>query len=608
MYGLPSLQTFLLTLTYYLSIITCIHGLTDISIQAFANFQQNSIPPAGAPTPKALEQNQAEFIGEQLTLSIGGQQTQEQQIVRVIQHNEYENEQGDGEVVLLGEDPTTCNVMGDLEVEGSDLWMGPTPTYTKSAQQCCILCKGNEDCNAWTWCSNPQGCDSDKESYTQCKLKYDERVAVAPRWKNEGMGWISGFTLSNCPIMSVFERQRVDYSHFQNTCRDKNSMCTTCMCSLLEEFEQHDGKPQDLGLCMDSMFLGTLKLPDSMGGSDVSGDALKNLEQCPSSSNPCADFYNAIVFFSPRISFNVQGKQQISNEYGSTCQDNVQPQECAEQCASIRGCDAFEYNPVKKQGTCCFLQSTSKEVWFDITGWQTYFRMDHNFSPNQLTWQEPIEINEIEVIPDLSEIIIISGESESETGWDEEEVTVGYGCGACHDESHPESPFTCKQFKDWDLCDSNFLTAATIPNGYCALTCDRCSCYGLPSANPEKSMQQQSPQIQLVSVQQPIEDPCFCNDVPPDPYTCEQVNQLGLCNKYTYDTTQVDQGYCQITCGRCDCPSDKLCICGDVRPPGSWNCQQQKMWGKCETLWMTDSPGIAGYCQVTCGGCACVKQ
>eukprot|EP01023_Acetabularia_acetabulum_P015009 TRINITY_DN17292_c0_g1_i1.p1 TRINITY_DN17292_c0_g1~~TRINITY_DN17292_c0_g1_i1.p1 ORF type:complete len:337 (-),score=31.38 TRINITY_DN17292_c0_g1_i1:239-1249(-) len=238
MYGLPSLQTFLLTLTYYLSIITCIHGLTDISIQAFANFQQNSIPPAGAPTPKALEQNQAEFIGEQLTLSIGGQQTQEQQIVRVIQHNEYENEQGDGEVVLLGEDPTTCNVMGDLEVEGSDLWMGPTPTYTKSAQQCCILCKGNEDCNAWTWCSNPQGCDSDKESYTQCKLKYDERVAVAPRWKNEGMGWISGFTLSNCPIMSVFERQRVDYSHFQNTCRDKNSMCTTCMCSLLEEFEQ----------------------------------------------------------------------------------------------------------------------------------------------------------------------------------------------------------------------------------------------------------------------------------------------------------------------------------------------------------------------------------
>eukprot|EP01026_Neomeris_dumetosa_P060689 TRINITY_DN5724_c0_g1_i3.p1 TRINITY_DN5724_c0_g1~~TRINITY_DN5724_c0_g1_i3.p1 ORF type:complete len:627 (-),score=35.91 TRINITY_DN5724_c0_g1_i3:525-2405(-) len=616
---------YLLSFLPFLLLFICING--QVKLSSFANGKQDDLNFHEESRSTQFEfqpdtpNNQVPF--QQVELSVGSLTNSDNQVILVdglspgnleyqqeqpttyyhetqkLNHHEYE--QIAQQVVLLGEDPTTCNVLGDLEVEGSEVWMGPNHQYVRSAQECCILCKSNEDCNAWTWCSNPEGCNGAKESYTQCKLKYDKWVAVSPRWKHEGMGWISGFTKSNCPAMSVFDRQRVDYSHFQNTCQDKHTMCTTCMCSLYQEFEKYNGKPEDLGLCMESIFLGTLRLPYSMGGSNVDEDAVRNLQSCPTSSNPCISSTNAVTFYSPRIAFNAKGIR-ISDGHGSTCHDSLSPLQCAQACNEIQQCDAFEYNPVKQGGLCCFLGGgTSREVWFDSSGWQTYFRMERRFDPNRLTWQNPIKVHEIEVIPDLSDIIVISTEERSnEEEW-EDSITLGYGCGACHDEPPPNSPFSCQQFKDWDLCDSIELTQTTIPNGYCALTCDRCGCNTLPS---DSSPVDPGP---IQSIREPLQDPCFCSDVSPPQYTCQQVNDLGLCNKYSYDTSVVAEGYCQITCGRCDCPSDKLCVCSDVQPPGVWDCEQQKFWNKCDTMWMGDSPSQNGYCQITCGGCPCVK-
>lgn len=40
-------------------------------------------------------------------------------------------------------------------------------------------------------------------------------------------------------------------------------------------------------------------------------------------------------------------------------------------------------------------------------------------------------------------------------------------------------------------------------------------------------------------------------------------------------------GYCQISCGRCTCPTVARCSCGDLQPPTGKTCRQYKEWGAC---------------------------
>eukprot|EP01025_Chloroclados_australasicus_P060841 TRINITY_DN786_c0_g2_i1.p1 TRINITY_DN786_c0_g2~~TRINITY_DN786_c0_g2_i1.p1 ORF type:complete len:552 (-),score=33.26 TRINITY_DN786_c0_g2_i1:2008-3663(-) len=499
-------------------------------------------------------------------------------------------------IILLGDDPRTCNIMGEVEIQGEDIWMGPRPIYTLSPQECCRQCKTQENCNAWIWCSNLDGCNGTSGSYTQCLLR--TYMTESPQYKNEGQGWISGYTVSNCPALRR-QRQLANYTDFQDNCNDKDKMCSQCLCELQQEFEEYGGTWWDLGFCMESMFLGPLSLPENMGGAGIPEQNIESLRQCAISSTPCEKYDNSTIYYTAGVAYDV-------NVDGNDCVNGIEPQECAQNCETNPKCDAFSYHAVKLGGTCCLLTNPTKEVSFSKEGWQTYFRIESGFDPDKLIILESVQVNQLQTLPDLSMFefaFSVAAQEDLDGDW-QESLILGSGCGACHDEPPPQTKFTCDQFSSWGLCDEGFLAEADFPNGYCALTCDRCSCVGLPQENGT-SVQPAPPTIEGLQV--PIDDPCFCSDFPPKDYTCELVNSLGLCDRFVKDkNSPLPEGYCQTTCGRCDCPTDKLCICSDVVPSGQWPCDRQKKWGKCEDEWMFNAPTKGGYCQITCERCPCI--
>ncbi|KDD74432.1 hypothetical protein H632_c1319p0 [Helicosporidium sp. ATCC 50920] len=108
----------------------------------------------------------------------------------------------------------------------------------------------------------------------------------------------------------------------------------------------------------------------------------------------------------------------------------------------------------------------------------------------------------------------------------------------------------------------------------------------------------------VVEVEKPI---CPCNDNPPSgSHPCSFYRDRGLCG------TSRMKDRCEVTCGTCLCASDKDveepeivedqvagCTCTDVPRNDFWTCEQQKTQGGC------DQPGMEGYCQITCGTCEC---
>ena len=102
-------------------------------------------------------------------------------------------------------------------------------------------------------------------------------------------------------------------------------------------------------------------------------------------------------------------------------------------------------------------------------------------------------------------------------------------------------------------------------------------------------------------------------------------------------------GYCQISCGRCACPTVARCSCTDLQPPTGKTCKQYREWGACgqvrgrvpgmegstcldqcalpppcplnslyachttlqQWMWQFYPDRPTGYCQTTCGRCSC---
>ncbi|CAD7697931.1 unnamed protein product [Ostreobium quekettii] len=118
---------------------------------------------------------------------------------------------------------------------------------------------------------------------------------------------------------------------------------------------------------------------------------------------------------------------------------------------------------------------------------------------------------------------------------------------------------------------------------------------------------------------------CRCSDVqPPGTLTCVQQRDYGKCRAIWMMVAPLEvglpEGYCQSTCGRCECEGAPVwedsmpvvegagdCECSDVPVPDSTlSCEQQRELGKCFAVWMRRVDGLKyGYCQKTCGLCPC---
>lgn len=99
-------------------------------------------------------------------------------------------------------------------------------------------------------------------------------------------------------------------------------------------------------------------------------------------------------------------------------------------------------------------------------------------------------------------------------------------------------------------------------------------------------------------------------------------------------TPSVPEGFCQISCSRCNCDLVKRCLCTDTPPSAWYTCKQQKVrraslcfwakkqassahhaallcwvqeWGACNQPFMLsgDAKHPTGWCQTTCGRCSC---
>lgn len=114
---------------------------------------------------------------------------------------------------------------------------------------------------------------------------------------------------------------------------------------------------------------------------------------------------------------------------------------------------------------------------------------------------------------------------------------------------------------------------------------------------------------------------CSCTDVPPDErFSCAEQQSYGKCEEEWMTSPRLDldlpQGFCQTTCGRCNCPipeaGSEQCRCDDVPPPGDFTCAQQQQFGQCQESWMIQAPQELqlsnGYCATTCGRCLCSAQ
>ena len=101
----------------------------------------------------------------------------------------------------------------------------------------------------------------------------------------------------------------------------------------------------------------------------------------------------------------------------------------------------------------------------------------------------------------------------------------------------------------------------------------------------------------------PPPDTCSCSDVAPDSqYSCAQQASWGKCS------APFMKGFCCRSCHGCKgCspapppapPTPPGCT-DDPPAPGTYTCEQQKEWGKCD---VKTNPWMAGYCCKSCFNC-----
>ena len=112
--------------------------------------------------------------------------------------------------------------------------------------------------------------------------------------------------------------------------------------------------------------------------------------------------------------------------------------------------------------------------------------------------------------------------------------------------------------------------------GYCGCTCGAAATTGAAAGNTS----------------------CTCSDIQPNHYFCSDEAKWQKCGQgYMKPDSQVPEGYCQISCGRCQCAWVKQCDCSDTPPTPYYNCHQQAAWGQCGQAFMQ------GFCQISCGRC-----
>ncbi|KAG2499175.1 hypothetical protein HYH03_002756 [Edaphochlamys debaryana] len=98
--------------------------------------------------------------------------------------------------------PTTqqCTAILDTDLEGEVLGGGAS-SYANSPEECCGLCAQQDRCNAWTWCSDPNGCSGgDLTRFRQCWLKNADPTSPQPKGGyGNSTGWISGVRMAWIP-------------------------------------------------------------------------------------------------------------------------------------------------------------------------------------------------------------------------------------------------------------------------------------------------------------------------------------------------------------------------------------------------------------------------
>lgn len=140
----------------------------------------------------------------------------------------------------------------------------------------------------------------------------------------------------------------------------------------------------------------------------------------------------------------------------------------------------------------------------------------------------------------------------------------------CTEQAPPGSSWTCQQQAAWGKCGATFMKV------YCGCTCGAAATAGAASSNTS----------------------CTCSDIQPNHYFCSDEAKWQKCGQgYMKPDSQVPEGYCQITCGRCQCAWVKQYDCSDTPPTPYYNCHQQAAWGQCGQAFMQ------GFCQISCGRC-----
>eukprot|EP01025_Chloroclados_australasicus_P024309 TRINITY_DN24411_c1_g1_i5.p1 TRINITY_DN24411_c1_g1~~TRINITY_DN24411_c1_g1_i5.p1 ORF type:complete len:660 (-),score=71.71 TRINITY_DN24411_c1_g1_i5:31-2010(-) len=120
----------------------------------------------------------------------------------------------------------------------------------------------------------------------------------------------------------------------------------------------------------------------------------------------------------------------------------------------------------------------------------------------------------------------------------------------CTDVSPPGNG-DCKQQKKWGKCDADWMVKKTqkAPRGFCEQTCGRCTCPNELNSRPKVP-------VALTSGG----NNCTCTDIMPpgQDFTCEEQRVMGKCEADWMFNTTLSEGYCQTTCGRCQCPQIEI--------------------------------------------------
>ena len=98
-----------------------------------------------------------------------------------------------GETCALCLIEDAANYKGDPVADGTDL-------LEPSAEACCAACEALETCNAFVYCSSPEGCGDGgpyQYKHRECWLKWMApdlaRQTPVPAWaRGEGVEWVSG--------------------------------------------------------------------------------------------------------------------------------------------------------------------------------------------------------------------------------------------------------------------------------------------------------------------------------------------------------------------------------------------------------------------------------